>query len=63
MTQDDLAPETTHAYRILLVDDDSLLSEAVANILQMEGHSVSVAPDGPDAPGHTPAECLRHHIA
>lgn len=49
MTQDDPVPETTNAYRILLVDDDSLLSEAVANILQMEGHSVSVAPDGPDA--------------
>jgi two-component system capsular synthesis sensor histidine kinase RcsC len=37
---------------ILLVDDDPTLRDLVAMVLQGEGHSVRIAPDGKDALEH-----------
>jgi PAS domain S-box-containing protein len=37
--------------RVLLVDDDELIREAVAPMLEMLGHEVTVAPGGPQALG------------
>jgi two-component system phosphate regulon response regulator PhoB len=34
--------------RILIVEDDALLAEALCLTLRREGHEVAVAPDGPD---------------
>ena len=31
---------------ILIVDDDDLLCDMIASLLELEGHSVSIAPDG-----------------
>jgi len=41
-------PSTVHA-RILLVDDDPLITELVVDMLGMEGHEVDTAPDGIEA--------------
>jgi two-component system, cell cycle sensor histidine kinase and response regulator CckA len=45
-TPDD--PSPVHA-RILLVDDDPLITELVVDMLGMEGHQVDTAPDGIEA--------------
>lgn len=45
-TPDD--PSLGHA-RILLVDDDPLITELVVDMLGMEGHQVDTAPDGIEA--------------
>jgi len=34
------------AKSILIVDDDDLLCDMIASLLELEGHAVSVAPDG-----------------
>ena len=41
-------PSSVHA-RILLVDDDPLITELVVDMLGMEGHEVDTAPDGIEA--------------
>jgi len=41
-------PSPVHA-RILLVDDDPLITELVVDMLGMEGHEVDTAPDGIEA--------------